>query len=106
MDDSWKRDLTPEMFGDSLYCTIAEEIGPDNLLKLSRIVGGSLFYVPIEDRLLRSLRNKKIIEEYNGYNSKELAKKYGITPRMVRYIVTRSAADISQLNQKMEDKKK
>ena len=98
MDDYWKSELAPDMFGDTLYCTIAEEIGPANLLKLSRLVGGSSFYVPIEDRLLRPLRNKKIVEEYNGYNGKELAKKYGITPRMVYNIITLDAADKAQQN--------
>ena len=40
MDNSWKCELTPDAFGDTIYCTIAEEIGIDNLLKLSRLVGG------------------------------------------------------------------
>lgn len=40
MDDSWKSELTPDMLGDTLFSTIAEEIGSDNLLKLSRIAGG------------------------------------------------------------------
>ena len=44
------------------------------------------------------MRNKKIVEEYNGYNGKELAKKYGITPRMVYNIITLDAADKAQQN--------
>lgn len=105
MDDSWKKELTPDMLGDTLYCAIAEEIGPDNLLKLSRLVGGDTFYVPIESGLLRLLRNKKIVEEYNGYNIKDLAKKYGLTPRMVHNIVNRNPVDNTNQIQKMEDKK-
>lgn len=106
MDNSWKSELTPDMFGDTLYCAIAEEIGADNLLKLSRLVGGDSFYVPVENTLLRVLRNKKILEEYNGYNVKELARKYSITRRMVYNIVNQGPVDSIHQIQKMEDNEK
>lgn len=93
MDYSWEEELTPDMLGDNLYCTVAKAIGVENLLRLAKIIGGSNFYMPIEKGLLRPLRNKKIAEEYNGYNKKELAKKYGVTPRMVQNIATSNAAD-------------
>lgn len=92
------------MLGDNLYCTIAKAIGVGNLLRLAKIIGGSNFYLPIEEGLLRPLRDKKIVEEYNGYNKRELAKKYGITSRMVQNIVASNAADKAQQNKKTEDK--
>ena len=106
MDNSWKCELTPDAFGDTIYCTIAEEIGIDNLLKLSRLVGGDSFYVPIESTLLRVFRNKKILEEYNGCNVKDLAKKYGITRRMVHYIVSQNPVNRTKRIQNMEDSEK
>ena len=93
MDDTWKSELTPDMLGDTLFSTIAEEIGSDNLLKLSRIAGGDTIYIPTESGLLRLLRNKKVMEEYNGYNTKELAKKYGISRRAVYNIVNQTPVD-------------
>lgn len=66
---------------------VAELIGMDNLLKLSKYVSGSEIYIPIPETLVRKARNAKILEEYNGYNAKVLAKKYGITEDMIKKIV-------------------
>ena len=106
MENSWKKELTPDMLGDTVYCTIAEEIGLDNLLKLSRLVGGGSFYMPIENTLLRVLRNKKILEEYTGYNAKELARKYSISRRTIYNIVNQAPVDSIHQIQKMEDSEK
>lgn len=105
MGDSWKSELTPDMLGDTIQCAIAEEIGVENLLKLSRIVGGDYFYMPIESGLLRQLRNKKIVEEYNGYNIREIAKKYDISRRMVYKILSQNAEDKTTHIQKEEEHK-
>lgn len=75
------------MLPDGICKSIAEEIGADNLLKLAVLVGGSTFYMPQAESILRPLRNQKIKEEYNGYNSAELAERYGITPRQIQQIV-------------------
>ena len=47
MDYSWEEELTPDMLGDNLYCTVAKAIGVENLLRLAKIIGGSNFYMPI-----------------------------------------------------------
>jgi len=86
----WKSELTPSMLADGLYREIAEEIGVENLLKLSRIIGGATFYLPREDRLLLPLRDKKILDEYNGYNTLELAQRYEVSQRWVRQIVAKN----------------
>lgn len=79
------------MLPDGVCKSIAEEIGTDNLLKLAVLVGGSTFYMPQAESILRPLRNQKIKDEYNGYNDAELARKYGVTPRHVREIVREKA---------------
>lgn len=80
------------MLPDGICKRIAEEIGADNLLKLAVLVGGSTFYMPQAESILRPLRNQKIKEEYNGYNSEELGRRYGVTPRKVQQIVQQKAA--------------
>ena len=87
MLEPWTRELTSSMLPDGICKIIAEEIGADNLLKLAVLVGGSTFYMPQAESILRPLRNQKIKEEYNGYNSAELAERYGITPRQIQQIV-------------------
>ena len=72
MMDPWTSELTPSMLTDGLLRAIAEEIGTDNLLKLAVLVGGSTFYMPQAESILRPLRDLKIREEYNGYNIADL----------------------------------
>jgi len=91
MSETWINELTPSMLTDGLCRKIAEQIGIDNLLKLSVLVGGSTFYLPQKERLLRPLRDIKIREEYNGYNTAELSRKYGVSQRWVREIVNSKA---------------
>lgn len=91
MLEPWTKDLTSSMLPDGICKSIAEEIGADNLLKLAVLVGGSTFYMPQAESILRPLRDQKIKEEYNGYNDAELARKYGVTPRHVREIVREKA---------------
>lgn len=56
------------MLPDGICKRIAEEIGADNLLKLAVLVGGSTFYMPQAESILRPLRDQKIKEAHNGYN--------------------------------------
>lgn len=87
MLEPWTKELTSSVLPDGICKSIAEEIGADNLLRLAMLVGGSTFYMPQAESILRPLRNQKIKEEYNGYNSAELAQRYGVTPRQVQHII-------------------
>lgn len=91
MLEPWTKDLVCSMLPDGICKSIAEEIGADNLLKLAVLVGGTTFYMPQAESILRPLRDQKIREEYNGYNDVELARKYGVTPRKVKQIIQQKA---------------
>lgn len=80
----FKEELTLDKIPDGLYREIAETIGVVNLIRLSRLIGGTTFYLPKEETFMKPIRNAKIIEEFNGYNHQELAEKYGVTNRWVR----------------------
>lgn len=62
-------------------------IGGEAFMKLVQLVNGDSIYIPSADTVSRPVRNAKIIEEYNGYNHRALAKKFGINERTVREIV-------------------
>lgn len=66
---------------------IADVIGIDNVRKLFREFPGASIYFPKMEDLERSSRNQRIREEFNGYNFRPLANKYGLSERSVRYIV-------------------
>lgn len=78
--------LTLEMIPDGIWHTVAEEIGVSNLIKLAELVGGANIYIPKAESFVRPVLYEKIKEEYNGYNTAQLARKYGITERWVREI--------------------
>lgn len=84
--DELSKELTIEMLPDGVWRKVAEEIGPKNLCKLLRVVGGATIYIPKLESILRPIRDEHIKLEFNGWNYLELAHKYGITDRLVREI--------------------
>lgn len=82
--ESWIDELKPEMVGE--YEGIAKAIGVHNLIKLAEYAGGASIYIPKADTLIRPIRDKKIKEEFNGYNHLQLAKKYNLSVRWIREI--------------------
>jgi Mor family transcriptional regulator len=78
--------LKSGMMPNETLAQIADEIGMDNLIKLTRIIGGRTFYFPKEDTLLSQFRKDQLQKEFTGYNAHELAKKYDVTERWVKEI--------------------
>lgn len=74
---------------DGIHRAIAEAIGVENLIALSKIVGGRSFYIMKPDTILKELRNKNIINDFTGYNYGQLAQKYDISERWVRKVIKR-----------------
>jgi len=87
MGNTLTKELTPSMLPDGMCRAIAEEIGADNLLRLSTLIGGTTFYLPSKEKILRPLRDIKIREEFNGHNSVELSLKYNVSQRWIQQIV-------------------
>lgn len=69
-------------------------VGEDRFLEITKQFGGDNVYIPTHKSVLRSARNKEIIEKYNGVNAKELAKEYDVCVTHVNRI----------LNNKMKDR--
>jgi len=82
-----EKELTPDLLPNHLTQSIAAEIGVDNLMKLLLVVGGRTVYLPRQERVFRLLRDKKICEEWNGQNERELAEKYDLNLSWIRAIV-------------------
>jgi Mor family transcriptional regulator len=84
VDKPLEEELTLELIPEGLYRSIAEAIGVSNFLIITEMLGGSTTYLPQKESILRPIRDRRILEEYNGYNQTELAKKYGVSERWVR----------------------
>lgn len=73
---------------------VAELIGIENYEKLIETYGGTWLYIPKTDAFERAARNRRILDEFDGYNFKQLARKYSLTEVQIRTIVSEKAREI------------
>ena len=67
---------------------IAELIGIDNYIKLSKRFGGdSSLYIQKYSEISKNARNREIRKKFNGYNIPMLANMYDLSERQIRTIV-------------------
>ncbi|MGL5641598.1 MAG: Mor transcription activator family protein [Paraclostridium sp.] len=77
-------DLPPQ------FENIAIEIGIDRVKALFKEFGGTSVYFPTEKMIYKEARDREIIEEFNGFNVKELASKYSMSESYVRAIIRKN----------------
>ena len=65
---------------------VVDVIGMDAFKSLVKFAGGSNLYIPNESSIVKSFRNKKIRESFNG-DYKAISRKFGISEAQVRNIV-------------------
>ena len=87
----WLADEKDHILDDDTRDVVIRElidiIGYDNTVKLVSYFGGTAIYIPKIDRAFRTLRNRRIMREFDGVNSKYLARKFGVSESTVRSIV-------------------
>lgn len=66
---------------------IVEIVGLERFFELSEYAQGDALYIPKPESIVAPARNRKIKKEWNGYNIRELADKYGLTPNRIRNIL-------------------
>ena len=69
------------------YHPVVSLIGLDNFLKMCQYAMGDELYFPMQESILRKTRNRMILQEYDGYNLMELAKKYSLTTTHIKNII-------------------
>lgn len=92
----WMKELSAEQFPEP-YQTIAFRFSPKLALEFASLYQGTGMYFPKLDSLLQRERNKRIREEFDGYNHKELAIRYGVTERWI-YDILSTIESQDQLN--------
>lgn len=79
--------ITPErLSGDQKE--LAEIIGIEAYRKLVANYGGMSVYICKAETVLREFRNAEICNSFNGFNYRELAKKYNLSEKTVREIIS------------------
>ena len=66
-----------------------EIVGEEKFLEIIRMYGGNNLYIPTYKSVIRSSRNRDIVNRYNGFNGTQLAREYGISVNQVRNIINR-----------------
>lgn len=67
---------------------LAELIGMEGFIRLVDVYGGtSNLYIPKAEQLVLPVRDEMIRREFDGRNSIQLARKWGLTERHIREIV-------------------
>lgn len=69
------------------YKPVVQIIGIEKFVELADYAKGDELYFPKPENILAPARNRRIEQEYNGYNIKELAEKYDVTIKQIAYIL-------------------
>ena len=80
-------ELRPEDLDESQR-ELADCIGIEAYRRLVSTYAGETITVRMPDRITLTLRNEKIKSDFNGYNYRELAKRYGLHENTIRRIVS------------------
>ena len=71
---------------NTAYSELANLVGIDAVLKIHATYRGQQIFFPV-DLFSKDFIKKQIIEEYDGYNVKKLALKYGYTEKWIKKIL-------------------
>lgn len=66
-----------------------EIVGEEKFLEIIKMYGGNNLYIPTYKSVIRSSRNRDIVNRYNGFNGTQLAREYGISVNQVRNIINK-----------------
>ncbi len=66
---------------------LAETIGLQNYIKLMKKFGGNKIYIHKPERANIAVRDRFIKNEFNGYNLKDLIKKYNLSEKQLSQII-------------------
>ena len=67
---------------------LAEIVGLEVYNMLIENFGGCQMYIPKRETIFKNIRNKEIKKDFNGFNYRELAKKYNLSEKTVRKIIS------------------
>lgn len=88
--DRLQKELAADLSIDDIlenHRPLVELIGLDKFLLLCDYIKGEEFYFPQVNKILIPARNRRIKKEFNGYNKKELARKYNLTVVQIGAII-------------------
>lgn len=85
MADLWDEITRADLDGD--LQDVADILGVEAAKKLLVMFSGGTLYVPKVESVVRSIRDRRIYQAFNGENFRALALSYQLTTRQIRVIV-------------------
>ena len=82
----WMKRVRAEQLPE-VYQEIAGVIGLEPTLQLAQVFSGNSVYFPKLERSLLELRNQLIRDQFDGANTRQLARRWGLSTRHLRYIL-------------------
>lgn len=62
-------------------------VGEEKFLEIVKMYGGSNVYIPTYKSVIRNCRNREIISRFNGVNTAQLSREYGISVTHIKNII-------------------
>lgn len=81
----WMRKLRIQDLPDP-YQSIAQKLGMEIAMEIVSMFQGAQVYFPRLENVCNERRKELILEDFDGYNFRELAEKYACTERWVRKV--------------------
>lgn len=78
--------LTPQHIPEEISW-LCDIVTMEQMLRIIDTAGGEVLYIPKRQTLEQPLRRDAICREYDGYNMRQLGRKYGLTERRIRTIL-------------------
>ncbi len=72
---------------NGFYRELADEFDLETVIKIHELYSGIQITFP-QNLVSKESLHRRVIEEYNGNNARQLAKKYGYTERWVKKIIS------------------
>lgn len=94
--------ITIEDFPEN-FKEVAEIIGVENSLELSKRFAGTSLYIPKMDNLYRKECDYKIRQAFTGANIPELCQRFGLTQVQIRNILSIRIGTIEDYIEKEDD---
>lgn len=95
--EEWMREISSDILPEP-YKRISSLIGLENTLILANEFQGMNVYFAKLDSTIKSVRDRRIREEYNGNNMKDLARRFGLTETWIRQILSENPVESNQIN--------
>ncbi|MEW5911497.1 MAG: Mor transcription activator family protein [Thermodesulfobacteriota bacterium] len=90
----WMKQVNPGELPE-VYQEMSEIIGLEYTMQLAQVFAGNSVYFPKLERSLLCVRNQMIRREFNGANVRALARRWGLSSRHVRHIVSPRRAGLA-----------